>query len=75
MRHNIKIWRIIKNGRGVTPGLESEQCPTCTMFNSNEVEIKPLEAAHSFNYIDQLNIDKINSRKKRGVIGGNGDNR
>ena len=45
------------------------------MSNSNEVEIKPLEAAHSFNYIDQLNIDKINSRKERGVIGGNGDNR
>ena len=63
------------NERGVTPGLESEQCPTCTMSNSNEVEIKPLEAAHSFNDVDQLNIDKINSRKKRGVIGGNGDNR
>ena len=28
-----------------TPGLESEQCPTCTMSNSNEVEIKPLETA------------------------------
>ena len=27
------------------PGLESEQCPSRTMSNSNEVEIKPLEAA------------------------------
>ena len=27
------------------PGLESEQCPSCTMSNSNEVGIKPLEAA------------------------------
>mgnify|MGYP003414186001 FL=1 len=45
------------------------------MSKSNEVEIKPLEAAHSFNDVDQLNIDKINSRIERGVIGGNGDNR
>ena len=36
------------------------------MSNSNEVEIKPLEAAHSFSNVAQLNIDKINSRKERG---------
>ena len=63
------------NGRGLISGLEREQCPTCTMSNSNEVEIKPLEASHSFNNVAQLNIDKINSQKKRRVIGGNGDNR
>ena len=32
-------------GRCLTPGLESVQCPWRTMSNSNEVEIKPLEAA------------------------------
>ena len=31
-------------GRCLTPGLESVQCPWRTMSNSNEVEIKPLEA-------------------------------
>ena len=45
------------------------------MSNSNKVEIKPLEAAHSFINVAQLHIDKINSRKERGVIGGNGNNR
>ena len=35
----------LKEAKLETPGLESEQCPSCTMSNSNEVEIKPLEAA------------------------------
>lgn len=39
------------------------------------VSVMAEELGFSLNDVAQLNIDKISSRKERGVIGGNGDNR
>lgn len=70
-----KIKKILRDDNGVVTGEKRieimKEAGDVLWYLARLVE----ELGYEFNYVAQKNLDKLDDRKRRGVIGGSGDNR